>query len=186
MRYLAALALAFAAFALPAQAAEPQTAQPDLLSFGIGYYDALQNHPRNEAVDFRLEHRWGVSLLPKIHESLAAVDPYVQVRPFAGLEGTSDGALYTLGGFVFDIPIGKHFVISPSEAVGFYYRGDGKRLGSFVEFRSTMELGWRFNDESRLTAAFGHISNAGLTDLNPGTEIATLYYHIPTSWVFGN
>ncbi len=37
---------------------------------------------------------------------------------------------------------------------------------------------------SRLGLAFGHISNAGLDDDNPGTEILNLYYHIPVGNLF--
>ena len=53
-----------------------------------------------------------------------------------------------------------------------------------VEFRSTMEVGYKFDDESRLDVAFGHMSNAGLTSQNHGVEILTLYYHMPISKIF--
>ncbi len=159
---------------------------PDLLGFSVGYYDVLKNTPRKSAVDFRAEYRWGVSLLPKIAPvTFANWDPYFQVRPMAGVEATSDGALYGYGGFMLDIPIGKHFFIAPNEVVGAYYRGNGKRLGSFIEFRSTLEVGYRFDNNMRIAASFGHISNAGLTKLNSGTEILSGNVYIPVDWVFG-
>ncbi len=160
--------------------------QPDLLGFSIGYYDVLKNTPRKSAVDFRAEHRWGVSLLPKIWAGFNGWEPYFQMRPMAGVEATSDGALYGYGGFVFDIFIGKHFFLSPNEVVGAYYRGNGKRLGSFIEFRSTMEVGYRFDNDMRVSASFGHISNAGLTKLNSGTEILSANVYVPVNWVFGD
>lgn len=159
---------------------------PDLLGFSVGYYDALRNTPRKSAVDFRAEFRSGISLLPKIWSGFDGWDPYFQMRPMAGVEATSDGALYGFGGFMFDIPIGKHFFIAPNEVVGAYYRGNGKRLGSFVEFRSTLEVGYRFDNNLRIAASFGHISNAGLTQLNSGTEILSGNVYIPVNWVFGN
>jgi hypothetical protein len=58
-------------------------------------------------------------------------------------------------------------------------------MGSFIEFRSTVEAGYKFDDASRLTVAYGHISNAGLTSVNHGAEILTLYYHIPVDKIFG-
>ncbi|MBO6784517.1 MAG: acyloxyacyl hydrolase, partial [Alphaproteobacteria bacterium] len=60
-----------------------------------------------------------------------------------------------------------------------YADGNGKDLGHTIEFRSQLEIGYRFDDRSRLSFAVSHISNASLGDSNPGTEIATIYYHIP-------
>ena len=63
--------------------------------------------------------------------------------------------------------------------VGAFTRGGGKNLGSNVEFRTGAELAWRFDDRSRLGVALHHISNAGLTQRNPGTETIMLNYSIP-------
>jgi len=160
--------------------------QPDLLGFSVGYYDALRNTPRKEATDFRVEFRSGLSLLPMMApQTFAGWDNVFQVHPMGGVEGTSDGALYGFGGFVFDIFLTQHIFLSPNEVVGLYYGGNGKRLGSFVEFRSTIEAGYRFDNNMRLTASLGHISNAGLTQHNPGTEIVSGNVYIPVDWVFG-
>ncbi len=161
----------------------PATAQatPDQISFGVGRFDVLENNPRDPAWDLRLEYRWGVNLLK-------ATDPWLAVRPFAGLEVTTDGALYGLGGLVFDIPLGKRIVFSPNFAVGLFDDGNGargKKMGSLIEFRSTAELAYRFDNDARIGLAFGHISNAGITKHNPGSEIATVYYHMPISDLFG-
>ncbi len=97
---------------------------------------------------------------------------------------TSRAQTYGFGGFVFDIMPHKNIVISPNVVVGLYHPGYGKRLGSFVEFRSTFEAGWRFNNNVRLTAFLSHISNAGITKYNPGGNSAGAYLHIPTSMLF--
>lgn len=173
-------------FALSAPAHAAPNNEPATIGFGIGRYDVIDNNPHNPSTDFRLEYRAAYDMLG-IGAGFGAPDlrnSVIAIRPFGGIETTTDGALYGLGGFVFDVPIGKHLVLSPNLGVGLYYMGDGKRLGSFVEFRSTMELGWRFDDGSRLTAAFGHISNAGLTSINHGVEIANIYYHIPFDKIF--
>lgn len=161
--------------------------QPDLLGFSAGYYDALRNNDRtNRAVDFRVEYRSGLSLLPLIApQTFSGWDKTFQIRPMGGVEGTTDGALYGFGGFVFDIFLTRHIYLAPNEVVGLYYRGNGKRLGSFVEFRSTFEAGYRFDNNMRIGASVGHISNAGLTSYNPGTEIVSGHVYIPTDWVFG-
>ncbi len=186
MRIAAILPILIAAalcLAAPAQAASssPVLNAPATLGLGVGWYDVLENHPRKEAVDFRLEYRSDYDML----DLAGARNGWIQIRPMGGVEATTDSAFYGFAGFVFDIPIGRHFFLSPNEVVGFYDNGDGKYLGSFIEFRSTIEAGYRFNDESRLSVAFGHISNAGLTKRNHGVEILTVYYHVPINNIFG-
>ena len=51
-----------------------------------------------------------------------------------------------------------------------YGEGDGKDLGHAIEFRSGIEVAYRFDDYSRLGLSFTHISNAGLDERNPGVE----------------
>jgi lipid A 3-O-deacylase len=159
---------------------------PATLGFSAGYFELRPNNKNNEAVDFRLEYRSSYDMLSLTNSRSS----WLEIRPMGGVEMTSDGAFYGFGGFVFDIPLGKHFVLSPNEAVGYWNNGRGINLGSAIEFRSTIELAYRFDDESRLGVAFGHISNAGIqvssSDLatgnrkiNPGVEIVSLYYHVP-------
>lgn len=180
---IVAIAVSLSALAAaPALASDkPVLNEPATIGFAVGYYDVIKNNPHQPAADFRLEYRSAFDMLglANAHNSVIAI------RPFGGVETTSDGALYGLGGFVFDMPIGRHFVLSPNLATGLYYGGDGKRLGSFVEFRSTVELGYKFDSGTRITTSFGHISNAGLTGINHGVEIASLYVHVPVNMVFG-
>lgn len=134
----------------------------------------------------RAEFRSGYSMLRGIApRTFAGWDKYVQIRPMVGVEGTSDGAVYGYGGFVLDIFLTPNIFLSPNEVVGLYYNGNGKRLGSVVEFRSTLEAGYRFDNNWRLSASFGHISNAGLGSKNPGTEILSGNLYVPTTAIFG-
>ncbi len=183
---LSALSLSAATPVLAASAVYGDSNRlPNLVSVGGGWFDFDKNSPQREALDLRLEHRWGMSLLPKAHNYFTSWDKYFQIHPMVALETTHRGQLYGAAGFAFDILLGRNVVITPTELVGLYYRGDGKRLGSFVEFRSTLEAGYRFDNEMRLTAFIGHISNAGLTDLNPGANTVGAYFHIPTSYLGG-
>ncbi len=159
-------ALAAAAGVTPALADD----DPDFLSVGAGWYDFNDDR---DAVDFRLEYRSGWKMLGF-------------VKPWAGLEATSDRAVYGVAGILVDVFFGRRMVLTPSFGVGAYADGDGKDLGHTIEFRSQLELGYRFDDRSRLSLAVGHISNASLGDVNPGTEIATLYYHIPMRVLTGD
>lgn len=161
MKYLVSL-LILLAFSFSPVTAKAQ----DLLSFGVGWYDMNDDH---DAADFRLEYRWD--------------DPLIWViEPWAGLEVTSDAAVYGVGGILADIKIGNGFLITPSFGAGLYADGDGKDLGHVVEFRSQLEMGWELENQSRLGVAFGHISNAGLDDSNQGTEILNVYYHMPVDF----
>lgn len=155
---LSAIAMATAMMAPPASAQEPS-----FLSVGIGWYDINDDR---DAIDLRVEYRSKAKILGF-------------VKPWVGVEITSDAAAYGIVGVLADIYFGHRFVLTPSFGAGVYADGDGKDLGSAIEFRSQLELGYRFDNRSRMSLAFGHISNAHLTDQNPGSEILTLYYHVP-------
>ncbi len=165
--------LAGLGFAAPALAADPS-----LVSLGLGGTDILNQEAR-AAVDFRVEYRSGISLLPFFEQ-------YFKVKPLVALETTSRQSVFGGAGILIDIPLGRHFVLSPSFVPGLYGQGNGKKLGSYVEFRSTFEGGYVFDDGTRLTAAFGHTSNAGITRHNPGTEAFTINYQIPLYRLIGN
>jgi hypothetical protein len=136
---------------------------PDFLSLGAGWYDFNDDR---DAVDFRVEYRSDLKMLGFL-------------KPWVGFEFTTDRAAYGVAGILTDVYFGRRLVLTPSFGIGAYADGDGKDLGHTVEFRSQLELGYRFDDWSRIALAVSHISNASLGDDNPGTEIATVYYHIP-------
>lgn len=156
--------LAAAAVLGTAMVATPAAADdPDFLVIGGGWYDWNDD---KDAIDFRVEYRSDFKALGVF-------------KPWFGFEATSDQAVYALGGILVDLYFGRRWVLTPSFGAGFYTDGNGKDLGHTIEFRSQLEFGYRFDDRSRLSLAVSHISNASLGDSNPGTEIATIYYHIP-------
>ncbi|MEP4378426.1 MAG: acyloxyacyl hydrolase [Alphaproteobacteria bacterium] len=157
------MATAVVALALTAPAAMAD--DPDFLVIGGGWYDWNDD---KDAFDFRAEYRSDYKL--------AGI-----VKPWIGIEATSDQAVYGVGGILVDLYFGRRWVFTPSFGAGAYADGNGKDLGHTIEFRSQLEFGYRFDDRSRMSLAVSHISNASLGDNNPGTEIATIYYHIPFS-----
>ena len=64
--------------------------------------------------------------------------------------GTTDSAFYGFGGVLVDVFFGKRWVLTPSFAAGYYDNGDGVDLGHEVEFRSSIELSYRFDNRTRL------------------------------------
>ena len=154
-------------------AAQAQTA-PSLLVLGAGATDVLEGGKRT-AADLRLEYRAGVSLLPFGGE-------YVALRPWAGVEGTSRGSVWGGGGVLLDIPIWR-FSLVPQAGIGAYGQGRGKALGSPLEFRTGVELAYRFGDGSRVGAMFTHMSNADVARRNAGTEAIVVNYQVPLGWL---
>ena len=76
-------------------------------------------------------------------------------------------------------------MVTGSLGAGYYEEGDGKDLGHELEFRSQIEIAYRFDDRSRLGLAVSHTSNASIADTNPGSESAILYYSVPIESLFG-
>jgi lipid A 3-O-deacylase len=168
MRRLLPLLL-LAPFAAHAQASS-------LLVLGAGATDVLEGGAR-AAADLRLEYRAGLSLAP-------FTEPLLAVRPWVGIEGTSRGSVWGGAGILLDIPIGR-FSLVPQAGVGGYEQGDGKDLGSPLEFRTGVELDYRCADGSRVGAEFTHMSNANVTRHNPGTEAVVVNYQFPLGWLTG-
>lgn len=146
-----------------------QVRAQDFLSIGVGEMGVLDNDGQ---WDFRGEYRWGEGII-------------WQIKPFVGLEFNDEGALYGLGGLYYDFPMAPHWYLTPSFGAGLWHDGGGPDLGSAIEFRSQLELAYEFNGGHRVSAAFGHISNASIGDKNPGTEILSLYWHVPVGWWSG-
>lgn len=166
---LAATYAGLGIFLFIAAAARPAAAtswssdnEPNRLSLSGGLYDANDNE---EAAEFHLEYRFRKGLW--------------FVRPMVGVMATSDEAFYGYGGIYIDVPVTDRWILTPSFAAGGYDDGDGKDLGHTIEFRSQIELAYRFRNRVRISASLSHISNASLSDNNPGTEILSLTYAIP-------
>lgn len=138
-------------------------AKTNTVSFGLAYYDINDNE---RAADFRVEYRWAKPLLWII-------------KPWAGIEITSDLAFFGAAGFLLDIKISDHIYLTPSTGAGAYRNGNGKDLGHTLEFRNQLEIGYEFDSGNRISIVGGHISNGRLKDRNPGTEFLGIYYHIP-------
>ena len=64
-------------------------------------------------------------------------------------------------------------------AAGYYDKCNGFDLGHELEFRSSVELSYRFDNRTRLGVSFYHMSNASIDADNPGTEVLSIVYSIP-------
>lgn len=142
---------------------------PDYLTFSAGYFDA--NRRKDPRVEFSLEYRSDYQLW--------------WFKPFAHAAYISNNMTFLGAGVLIDVQIGDNWIIQPSFAPT-WWRGatDELDLGHGLEFRSRLEIAYRFRDKSRLGVSLSHSSNASLGDTNPGTESVMLNLSIPVG-MFG-
>lgn len=148
----------------PAQAEDTWYAdEGSTLVLGVGYTDPIQDGA--DAADFRLDYRHGEGLW--------------FLKPFAGIQATSEGSVWGGAGVYIDIPIYGRIFLTGSAAVGGYSQGGGKDLGSVLEFRTQGEVTYRFDNGMRLGGAVSHISNASTADDNPGINFVSAIFVVP-------
>ena len=151
--------------------------------FGLGIYDIkFDGSEKNQATDFRYEFRSNDSIInigPK-------EDNFFFLKPFFGVEYTSESASYFLTGIYFEDNLGQLFegntnklYFTPSFGAGLYDDGSGKKLGNDLQFRTSFEVSYELKNKNRVGISFSHISNANLADKNPGVEILSILYHVP-------
>ncbi len=158
-----------ALMANPAGAAErlSASADPAFISIGAGLYD--WNRKKDDGAEFRLEYRHDKLLLGL-------------VKPFVAVAVTNTNSQFIGAGILMDIYIHPRIVVTPSFAPHYYVGGNKKLdLDYPIEFRSQLEVAYRFDDRSRIGVSVSHYSNASLGDTNPGTESAVMYYSFPVT-----
>jgi len=151
--------------------------------FGIGFFDVkFDGSSSNQATDFRYERRFDKTLFDIGPEE----DNFFYLKPFTGIEITSDSASYFIVGIYLEDNLGQlftgeesNYVFTPSFGAGYYDDGDGKKLGNNIEFRTTLEVSYKLENNNRIATSFGHISNANIGNKNPGVEIISFSYQIP-------
>ncbi len=147
-----------------------QTPQPDakraFIIGGAGGFDVIARD--NVAGSYQFEYRPGWQLY--------------RIKPMIGMFGTSDGGIAAYAGLGYDLQVTKNIVVNFNTAVTLYNAARGKHLGSFAVLRSGVELGWRFEDASRLSVSIHHMSHGRVFDRkNPGTEVIALTYAVPVA-----
>ena len=92
-----------------------------------------------------------------------------KLSPITGFMMTADSASYFYTGVQAEYKIGK-LNLTPSFSPGLYSMGDGKDLGSPLEFKSELQLSVDLLPGTKLGYSQSHLSNAGLEDKNPGAD----------------
>ncbi|MCH9626570.1 MAG: hypothetical protein S4CHLAM2_01920 [Chlamydiales bacterium] len=136
---------------------------PPLLAVGAGYVEAGRHHSGGI---YQAEYRFSRFLFEDVRPQALLISPEWH-SIFAGL------------GLGLELHTLKHLVLTPSLTPGLYWRGRGKDLGCFLEFRSALELAYECSNCTRLGAQIYHISNASIGRHNPGMNALVLFIAIP-------
>ena len=92
-----------------------------------------------------------------------------KLSPITGGFLTEKSAFYLYTGVQAEYNLGL-FTVTPSFAPGYYNVGDGKDLGSALEFKSEIQMSLNLSDSTEFGMSYNHISNASLGDKNPGAN----------------
>ncbi len=159
-KLLLLLCLLCAACALPAAAGDGPTG----LAFAEGRFDiARDEKPLEIGLQYRFRpfELWSVPLIPMV-----------------GISATAYKNLWVYGGLRYDWKLSKHWIATPTFAVSLYEEGNGKDLGGVIEFRSGLEIAYRFDRGYRLGLEFYHLSHANIYDNNPGSNSLVLTWSL--------
>ena len=97
------------------------------------------------------------------------------LSPVTGFMITENNAGYVYTGVQAQYSIGN-LNITPSFSPGLYGEGDGKDLGHVLEFKSELQLSLDLFSNSELGFSYSHISNASLSEKNPGANSYTFNF----------
>ena len=130
------------------------------ISFFTGTFDLIDKEGDDKTTLFGIEHK-----NPNLFR-----DTYLgKFSPITGGFMTGNSSVYFYTGVEAQYGIGP-LKILPSFAPGYYEKGDGKDLGSVLEFKSEIKVGLDIFENSKLSYSYSHISNNEWGDTNPGTD----------------
>ena len=92
-----------------------------------------------------------------------------KISPITGGFLTKKNTFYLYSGVQAEYDLGL-IKITPSFAPGYYSYGNGKDLGSPLEFKSEVQVSLNLSDTAEFGMSYNHISNASLGDKNPGAN----------------
>ena len=129
-------------------------------SFFVGTFDTIDKEGDDKNGLFGMEHK---------NENLFRDTILGKFSPVSGgfISGNSSVYLYTGVEAQYDLGPLK---IVPSFAPGYYEPGDGKKLGSALEFKSEIKLNFDIFKNSKIGYSYSHISNNDWGDINPGID----------------
>ena len=129
-------------------------------NFFVGTFDTIDKEGDDKSKLYGLEHK---------NENLFRDTWVGRFSPTTGAFVTGKSSIYMYTGIEADYNLGP-INISPSFAPGYYEAGDGKNLGSALEFKSEIKIGVDLFKNTNLGYSYSHISNNDWGDINPGID----------------
>ena len=93
----------------------------------------------------------------------------MDINPVVGLFVTAESASMLYSGFETNLGAETIF-LNLSSSAGLYNNGDGKDLGNTLQFKSEINLFYSLSKTTRIGLGSHHISNAGISSVNPGVN----------------
>ena len=130
------------------------------ISFYTGTFDVIDKEGDDQTSLFGIEHK-----NPNLFR-----DTFLgKFKPISGAFMTGNSSIYLYTGVEGEYGI-VPLKILPSFSPGYYEKGDGKDLGSVLEFKSEVKVGFDIFENSKLSYSYSHISNNDWGETNPGTD----------------
>tara|TARA_B100000941_G_C28326298_1_gene459245 strand:+ start:266 stop:772 length:507 start_codon:yes stop_codon:yes gene_type:complete len=130
------------------------------ISFYTGTFDVIDKEGDDQTSLYGIEHK---------NPDLFRNTLFGKFKPITGAFLTGDNSAYLYTGVEGQYGLGP-LKILPSFSPGYYEKGDGKDLGSVLEFKSEIKVGFDIFENSKLSYSYSHISNNNWGDTNPGTD----------------
>ena len=130
------------------------------ISVYTGTFDVIDKEGDDQTSLVGIEHK---------NPDLFRDTPFGKVSPITGAFVTGENSVYFYTGIQAQYGIGP-LKIYPSFAPGYYEKGDGKDLGSVLEFKSEINIAFDILENSKIGYSYSHISNNDWGDTNPGTD----------------
>jgi hypothetical protein len=152
----------------------PVAAQESALVVGAGAsgFWHHNSHVKNTVATGSIEYRSSYELFPN-HELLR------EIKPLVGAFAMSDDSAYIHAGAYRDFALAPRWILTPHFSAGVYGRGSKNDLGGALEFQSGIDLFYRLDRGLRVGATLRHVSNAGISDINPGIETLAVLVSVP-------
>ena len=99
--------------------------------------------------------------------------------PGVGFTLAEGGVAYGYAALHYDFRLGRSWRLTPVFGAGLFSSGGDLDLGHTVQFKSGIGLSARVSERYRVGLLFYHLSNAGLSDENPGVEVLEVVFGIP-------
>ena len=137
-----------------------QSTSNNHVSLYTGTFDIIDKEGDDQTNLFGVEHK---------NPNLFRNTYLGRFSPISGGFMTGDSSVYLYTGIEGQYGIGP-LKILPSFAPGYYEAGNGKDLGSVLEFKSEIKVALDIFDNSKIGYSYSHISNNDWAEKNPGTD----------------